>query len=331
MARINRKNYTTKPIKLIIQIPCFNEEKTLPLVIKSVPKSIKGVNTIETLIIDDGSTDKTVEVARKLGIDHIVGHVGNKGLAFTFAQGLYECLRQGADIIVNIDGDNEHPAAEIPRLVQPILDGTHDIVVANRNVRSIAHFKLIKKYLQQMGSLVVRMASSTDIKDAPCGFRAFSREAAMEMNLVTSFSYTLETIIQAGHKKIAATNVDIPPNINTRRSRLFKSIWQYVRRSAVAIIRSYAMQRPFSIFFASGVVVGLIGTIPYFRIVYLMLSQHEPVTGHIQSLILGAVFIILGVMFILIGIIADLLNINRKLTEDILYRMKKLELDILRK
>lgn len=226
-------------MKLIVQVPCYNEQETLHLVINSIPKAIPGVDIIETLIIDDGSTDKTIEVAKKLGVNHIVRHKQNRGLAQTFADGLDEALHLGADIIVNIDGDNQHPATEIPRLIKPILDGTHDIVVADREVSNIKYFSWFKRLLQKIGSKVVRLASDTDVADAPCGFRAYSREAALSLNVVTKFSYTMENIIQAGKKRIAITHVPIHQNPQTRESRLFKSLREHVYKSSKAIIRSY--------------------------------------------------------------------------------------------
>lgn len=312
-------------MKLIIQIPCYNEEKTLPLVLNSIPKNIPGIDVIETLIIDDGSTDRTVEVAKKLGVNYIVLHAQNQGLAMSFEDGLDEALRQGADIIVNIDGDNQHPATEIPRLIDPILKGSYDIVVADREVHQIHYFSPHKRFFEWLGSKVVRMASDTDIPDAPCGFRAYSREAALSLNIVTKFSYTMETIIQAGKKRIAITHVPIHENPKTRESRLFKSLWQHIFKSAKAIIRSYAMYEPFKVFLASGMAIFIIGTLPFFRIVYLILTSEERVSGHVQSLILGAVFIILGFILAMIGVVADLLSVNRKLLEDTLYRVKKIE------
>jgi glycosyltransferase involved in cell wall biosynthesis len=309
--------------KLIVQIPCYNEEKTLPLVVNSIPKSIEGVDTVETMIIDDGSSDNTVKVAEELGVNHIFRHKQNRGLAHTFSYGLDEALRLGADIIVNIDGDNQHPASEIPRLIQPILEGKYDIVVADRQVKNIKYFSWIKRLLQKIGSKVVRMASDTDIPDAPCGFRAYSREAALSTNIVTVFSYTMETIIQAGKKRIAITHVPIQENPKTRESRLFKSLRQHVYRSTKAILRSYAMYEPFKIFLVSGIVVFAIGTFPFFRIAYLILTSEQRVSGHVQSLILGSIFLILGFVLGMIGVVADLLSINRKLIEDMLYRLKK--------
>ena len=314
-------------MKLIVQVPCFNEEMTLPLVINSIPRKIRGVDEIETLIIDDGSSDNTIEVAEKLGVDHIVRHPQNRGLATSFADGLHEGLKQGADIIVNTDGDNQYPQASIPELIQTILDGTHDIVVADRQTNKIAHFSPFKKLLQRFGSRMVNLASGTDIPDAPSGFRAYSRHAAMSINVVTDFSYCMETIVQAGRKRIPITHVPVVTNAKTRESRLFKNIGQHVRKSMAAIVRSYTMYKPFKVFLLSGLVSALIGLVPYVRYSMLVIAHNEKIAGHLQSLIFGAVFIMLGVMFMVIGVVADLLAINRKLLEDNLYHLKQIEYD----
>jgi glycosyltransferase involved in cell wall biosynthesis len=314
-------------MKLIVQIPCFNEEQTLPLVYNSIPKKIPGITSIETLIIDDGSTDRTIEVAKELGVDHIVIHKQNKGLAKSFADGVHYALRHGADIIVNTDGDNQYPQQDIPKLIRPIMNGTHDIVVADRQTNKIAHFSPLKKLLQRFGSKVVCLASGTDLPDAPSGFRAYSRDAAMSLNIITSFSYCMETIIHAGKQRIAITHVPIMTNPKTRESRLFKNIFQHMQKSGVAIIRSYTMHEPFKLFLLSGIIIFGIGLIPYARYLVMMLQWGEPIAGHLQSLIFGAVFMILGFMCVVIGIVADLLSINRKLIEDALYRLKKQEYD----
>jgi glycosyltransferase involved in cell wall biosynthesis len=314
-------------MKLIVQIPCLNEEKTLPLVLNSIPKKIPGVDKLETMIIDDGSTDKTIAVAKQLGVDHIIRHKSNKGLAMSFSDGIHACLRLGADIIVNTDGDNQYNQADIPKLIKPILKGEADIVVGNRQTSTIKHFSKLKKGLQRLGSHLVRIASGTNIPDAPSGFRAYSRSAAMAINIVTTFSYVTETIIQAGKKRLAITHVPIRTNPKTRESRLFKSTFEHVRKSTVAIFRSYAMYEPMRIFLISGVLVFGLGLIPYFRYTAMMIFWGEAIGGHLQSLILGAVFIILGFMLIVMGVIADLLGINRKLLEDSLYRLKKIEYD----
>lgn len=314
-------------MKLIVQIPCLNEEKTLPQVYKSIPKKIPGVDKVETLIIDDGSTDKTIEVAESLGVNHIIRHRRNKGLAISFSDGVHSCLRLGADIIVNTDGDNQYNQADIPKLIQPILEGQADIVVGDRQTSTIKHFSKAKKGLQRLGSYLVRVASGTNVADAPSGFRAYSRSAAMGINIVTTFSYVTETIIQAGKKRMAITHVAVGTNPKTRESRLFKSTFEHVRKSTVAIFRSYAMYEPMRIFLVSGVLVFSLGLIPYVRFLAMMTFWGEAIGGHVQSLIFGAVFLILGFMLVVMGVIADLLGINRKLLEDSLYRLKKIEYD----
>lgn len=314
-------------MKLIVQVPCYNEEKTLPLVINSIPKSIPGIDIIETLIIDDGSKDKTVQVAKKLGVTHIVRNRQNQGLARSFANGIHECLKQGADIIVNTDGDNQYPQESIPELIKPILDGKYDIVVADRQVYKIEHFSPLKKLFQRFGSRVVNLASATDIPDAPSGFRAYSRHAAMSINIITDFSYCMETIISAGRRRIAITHVPVKTNPKTRESRLFKNMFQHMAKSGGAIIRSYTMYRPMKVFLATSAIAIAIGLIPYVRFLWMVIERGEPIGGHLQSLLFGAVFIFLGVMFFVIGIVADLLAINRRLHEDTLYRLKKLEYD----
>lgn len=315
-------------MKLIVQIPCYNEEATLPLVVNSIPKFIPGIDKVETMIIDDGSRDKTIKVAKMLGVDHIIKNKQNKGLAATFATGLHEALRRGADIIVNTDGDNQYPQQDIPKLVEPIIKGTHDIVVADRQTDKIEHFSPFKKFMQRFGSRVVNLASGTDIPDAPSGFRAYSRHAAMNMNIITDFSYCMETIIAAGRKRLAITHVPVKTNPKTRESRLFSNIFQHMAKSGSAIIRSYTMYRPLKIFLASAGLSVIIGLVPYVRYMFLTFQQGgEPLGGHLQSIIFGTVFIMLGIMFLTIGIIADLIAINRRLHEDTLYRLKRLEYD----
>lgn len=315
-------------MKVIVQIPCLNEEKTLPLVIKQVPRKIKGIEKVEILIIDDGSIDKTVEVAKKAGADYIVSHKRNKGLAAAFATGINESIKLGADIIVNTDADNQYPGEDIPRLIQPILDGTHDIVVANRQTDKIRWFSASKKIFQKFGSRMVQLASGTKIPDAPSGFRAYSKEAAMEMNIVTDFSYVIETIVQAGKKKIAITHIPIIVNKVTRKSRLFDSMFGHMFHSGQAIIRSYSMYEPMKIFLLTGALIFMIGLIPFVFFVSQSIIMGTPIAGHIQSLIFGGVFMILGVMMAIMGIMADLIAIQRKLTEDILFRIKNVEYKI---
>ena len=312
-------------MKLIVQIPCYNEEATLPLVVESIPRSISNIDTVEVMIIDDGSTDKTIEVAKKLGVDHIVRHKKNKGLGPTFYDGIQEALRLGADIIVNTDGDNQYPQKSIPELIKPILDGTHDIVVGDRQTHTIAHFSPLKKFLQKLGSQMVNKAAGTQIPDAVSGFRAYSREAALRINIINNFSYCTETIIQAGKNRISITYIPIKTNPKTRESRLFKNMRQHIYKSTLTIFRSYAMHEPFKVFFGIGSIIFLLGTIPFWRYLYLVLDHGEPIAGHIQSLIAGGVLLILGFLTGILGIIADLIAINRKLLEESLYRLRKIE------
>lgn len=312
-------------MKLIVQIPCYNEEETLPLVINSIPKKIKGVNKLETLIVDDGSTDRTVEIAKKLGVNYIVRHKKNKGLAQSFADGVNACLRYGADIVVNTDGDNQYPQKDIPKLIKPILDKKYDIVVADRQTDKIKHFSPIKKFFQRIGSKMVQIASGTRIPDAPSGFRAYSKEALMKLNIVTSFSYVTETIIQAGKKRIPITHIKVKTNPKTRESRLFKNIFEHIQKSTISILRIYAMYEPMRIFLITGITIFSIGSIPYVYFLGRSLWMGEKMSGHIQSLIFGGVIMILGLIIVVVGVVADLIAINRKLLEDQLYMMKRIE------
>ncbi len=312
-------------MKLIIQIPCYNEEETLPLVVNTIPRKIKGVDKVEILIIDDGSTDRTVEIAKELGVDHIISNVGNKGLATSFAIGINHCLKLGADIIVNTDGDNQYPQQEIPNLIQPIIDKKADIVVGDRQTDKIKHFSWLKKRLQSVGSRVVRAASGTKIPDAPSGFRAYSREAVLNLNIVTYFSYVTETIIQAGKRRIAITHVPVETNPKTRESRLFKNMWQHIFESGKSIVRVYSMYEALKIFMTAGIVLFVVGSLGIGRFIFYYFTQ--PGSGHVQSLIISAVLVIVGFQIGLIGLLSDLIAINRKLIEDALYRLKKIELN----
>jgi glycosyltransferase involved in cell wall biosynthesis len=312
-------------MKLIIQIPCYNEEETLPLVVKSIPRKVAGIDKVEILIIDDGSSDKTIEVAKKIGVDHIIKHKRNKGLAKTFYDGLQESIRLGADIIVNTDGDNQYPQERIPDLIKPILDGTHEIVVGNRQTHTIEHFSPLKKILQRLGSWLVNTAASTKIPDAVSGFRAYSRDAAMRTNIITTFSYCTETIIHAGINNIAITHIPVKTNPKTRESRLFKNMRQHIYHSTLTIFRSYVMHKPVRIFFGATLLFLLIGVLPFLRYLWLVLSHGEPVSGHVQSLLIGGVLIILGFLTFALGILADLIAINRKLLEESLYKLRKIE------
>ena len=310
-------------MKLIVQIPCYNEEKTLPLTFRDIPKKIEGVDEVEILVIDDGSTDKTIEIAKQLGVNHIIKNSKNRGLARTFKTGMDACLRLGADIIVNTDGDNQYCGADIPKLIQPILDDTSDIVIGDRQTDTIPHFSKPKKKMQRVGSFVVRMLSETDVPDAVSGFRAFKREAAMQMNIVSPFSYTIETVIQAGKKHLAITSVPIRTNEKTRESRLFKSIPNFLERSASTMIRMYTMYQPLRVFFYIGGFMLIIGTIPSIRFLYYFLTGSGE--GHIQSLIFAAIMYIVGFQVLMIGLVADIIGFNRKLIEEVLMYVKKLE------
>jgi glycosyltransferase involved in cell wall biosynthesis len=303
------------PKKLIIQIPCFNEAGTLAITLAALPRSMPGFDSVEWLIIDDGSTDDTVRVARENGVDHVISHVSNQGLARTFMTGLHASIKAGADIIVNTDADNQYNADDIPALIEPILSGKAEIVVGARPIGGIEHFSSIKKRLQGLGSWVVRIVSGTDIPDAPSGFRAISRSAAMHLNVFNEYTYTLETIIQAGQKGIVVTSVPIRVNEDLRPSRLVKSIPSYIKRSIVTIIRIFVIYRPFRFFATIGFVLFTAGFLIGLRFVYYYLKGGGE--GHIQSVILSAVFIGMGFQTILVAFLADLLAANRKLLEEI--------------
>lgn len=314
-------------MKLIIQIPCYNEAETLKVALDALPKSIAGIDVIQYLIINDGSKDDTVEVAKDWGVDYVVNFKQNKGLAKGFMAGLDACLRNGADIIVNTDADNQYCAKDIEKLVKPILNGQYDIVVGERPIDQTAHFSFVKKKLQHMGSWVVRQASATDIPDAPSGFRAYSREAALRMNVINEYTYTLETIIQAGREKIAMTSVPIRTNAELRPSRLFKSMWGYVKKSFVTIIRAFMMYKPLRFFTILGLFPFGIGAILGIR--FLVFYFAGAGDGHIQSLILAAVLLMIGWQTIVIGLQADIIAANRKMLQDIQYRIKKIEMEIM--
>ena len=310
-------------MKLIIQIPCFNEEQTLGITYNDLPRYIEGIDEIEYLIINDGSRDKTVEVAKKLGFHHIVSFKQNKGLAYGFMAGIDACLHLDADIIVNTDADNQYCGEDIEKLVRPILNNEADIVIGERPIDQTEHFSWKKKKFQHLGSWVVRVASGTDIPDAPSGFRAYSREAALRLNVINEYTYTLETIIQAGHDKIAMTSVPIRTNGELRPSRLFSSMWRYMKRSSTVIIRSFMMYKPLRFFMLLGGLLFLIGFL--FGLRYLVFFFAGNSSGHIQSLILAAILIIMGVQTIVAGLLSDLIAANRKLLEDVQYRVRKME------
>ena len=300
-------NYATHPrMKLIIQIPCFNEELTLPATLADLPRQIEGIDQVEWLVIDDGSTDRTVEVAREHGVDHVVRLTNNRGLAAAFQAGLDASLKLGADIIVNTDADNQYFGGDIPKLVAPILAGDADMVIGDRKTDQIEHFSPLKKRLQRLGSAVVRRASGTNVPDTTSGFRAYNREAALQMQVVSKFTYTLESIIQAGKMLVAVDHVPIRTNEKTRESRLFPSMWSYVRRNTVSIFRIYAMYEPLRVFMAAAALAALVGAVIWARFLYFFFFSDDP-GGHIQSLILGSTLFIVAVQLAALGVIGDIL------------------------
>jgi glycosyltransferase involved in cell wall biosynthesis len=317
-------NNSNPPVKLIIQIPCFNEEHTLPETIGDLPDRIDGIDVIETLIIDDGSTDRTIEVAKELGVNHIIQNTNNRGLARSFRKGLDACLGLGADIIVNTDGDNQYAGGDIPKLVQPILEGKAEIVIGDRETHKIKRFSALKKFLQKLGSMVVRQLSGTDIPDVVSGFRAISRDAALKLNIISPYSYTIEMVIQAGKKSMAITHVPISINDKTRESRLFKSIPSFVGRQLSSMIRMYAMYEPLRVFFYIGLILSITGALPIIRFLYFYFTGTG--AGHLQSLVLGGVLLIIGFVTFMIGLVADLISFNRQLTEITLEKIRKIEL-----
>ena len=313
-------------MKLIIQIPCLNEAETLEIALNDLPKHIDGIDEIEYLIINDGSTDNTVEVARKWGVHYVVNFKQNKGLARGFMAGIDACLRNGADIIVNTDADNQYCGEDIEKIVRPILDGKADIVIGERPIDQTEHFSPLKKKLQHIGSWTVRVASKSDIPDAPSGFRAYSRDAAMRLNVVNPYTYTLETIVQAGQEKFAMTSVPIRTNEELRESRLFNSMFGYVKKSMVTIVRSFMMYKPLKFFGLIGSGLFLIGLILGIRYLVFMLGGNAG--GHVQSLILASTLMMMGTMTGIIGLQADIIAANRKLLEDIQFHVRKIDYDL---
>lgn len=315
-------------MKLVIMIPCLNEEKTLPLVLETLPKSIKGVDEIETLLIDDGCTDKTVEVAKSYGIDHFIHHRKNQGLSRSFKHGLNKAIDLGADIIVLTEGDNQYPSDKIPTLVEPIINGQADVVIADRQTHTIKHFTRSRKFLQKFGTGVLNAAAGTKVPDAISGFRAYTKEAALDLNPVADYSWATETTIQAGHKKHKITIIKIQTNPKTRESRQFKSSWQHVRKSSVTIIRSFVMYKPYVLFLTLGFILFVSGLIPFIHYLILLATIKNPFgPHHLQSLIIGTVLLNASFVSITLGVIADLISINRTLLEDVLKILKKAHLN----
>ena len=317
-------------MKVFIQVPCLNEEQTLPAVLSSIPKQIDGVDEIVILIIDDGSTDRTLEVAREHGVTHFVHHTRNMGLARSFRDGVHYALAHGADIVVNTDGDNQYPQGRIPDLLAPLLAGEADISIGDRQTSKIAHFSAGKKLLQKVGSQVVNIAADTNLPDAASGFRAYSKESLIRLNVVTQFSYCMETIIQAGNKRLKIASVPIETNAKTRESRLFNSTPQHVIRSAEAILRSYIMFKPFGFFAVIGTVMLVGALIPFVRYLILISFFQQDAGQHLQSLILGVALLIGALLAYALGVLADLQRTNRILAEEALERIKEMQYGIKR-
>jgi len=310
-------------MKLVIQVPCYNEEKSLLLVLSELPKKIEGIDKIEVQIIDDGSTDKTMEIAKKFGVDRIISHKMNQGLGISFSDGVEASLISRADILVNTDGDNQYPGKYIKKLVKPIIDGEADIVIADRQTRKVRHFSKNKKGLQDIGSWVVRKLSGTDVPDAVSGFRAYSRKSLLELNTVTKFSYCIDTVVQAGKKNLKIVSVPIVINPPTRESRLFKNIWQHIRKSSVNLLRVFALYEPFKTFLIISVILAIPALFFLLRFVYFYLFISAEAVGHVQSLIFGSAFLICSIQMFALGILADLVSINRRLMEKSLKYQKE--------
>ena len=310
-------------MKLIIQIPCFNEADTLEVTLNDLPKHIDGIDEIEYLVIDDGSHDNTAEVAKKWGVNYVVRFRRNKGLAKGFMAGLDACLKNGADIIVNTDADNQYCGADIETLVRPILEKRAHIVIGERPIDDTEHFSPLKKKLQHFGSWVVRKASKTTIPDAPSGFRAYSREAAMRINVINDYTYTLETIVQSGREKMAVISVPIHTNPELRESRLFHSMWGYIKKSMLTIVRTYLMYRPLYFFFMLGSILALVG-VGFFVRYFVFFCSGEG-GGHLQSLILASTLLIVGFQTIVVGLLGDVISANRKILQDVQYHVRKMD------
>jgi glycosyltransferase involved in cell wall biosynthesis len=311
-------------VKLIVQIPCLNEEATLAQTLIDIPRRIPGIDKVEILIIDDGSTDATVGVAQRFGVDHIVRNRQNLGLARSFSRGIEECLRQGADIIVNTDGDNQYKGADIAKLVQPIVDGQADIVIGDRQTRAVGHFSPFKKALQALGSRLMSVLTRTEMPDAVSGFRAFSRDAALKINIVSLFSYTLETLIQAASKKLKIVSVPVATNGKTRESRLFTSIPAFVSRQLKTLVLIYVMYKPLRVFCLIGAMLALVGAVPIARFLYFYAAGEG--TGHLQSLVLAGVLMTMSFVSFVTGLLADVVSRNRQLLEMTLEKVRRIEL-----
>ncbi len=312
-------------MKVIVQIPCLNEEATLPATLRDIPRKIAGIDAVEILVIDDGCTDRTVEVARELGVEHVLSFPANRGLGHAFAAGIDRCLALGADIIVNTDGDNQYCGADIPKLVQPILERRADIVIGDREPDKIAHFSWLKRKLQTLGSAVVSRLAGVNVPDVASGFRAYSREAAMQLICSTDFDHTVDHVIQAGRRRIITRCVPIRTNDKLRESRLFASVWVFVTRSLGIMVRVYSSYRAMRIFSTVGVITATVGFLTGARFLYFFFFDTASRDLHVQSLILAAILLLAGFQMLLTGIVADLINSNRSVLEDLSYRLRRLE------
>jgi len=312
-------------MKLIVQIPCLNEEKTLPATLQDIPRDIAGIDAVELLVIDDGCTDRTVEVAREMGVEHVLSFAGNRGLGHAFAAGMDRCLTLGADIIVNTDGDNQYCGADIPKLVAPILERRAEIVIGDREPDKIAHFSWLKKKLQKLGSGVVSSLAGTNVPDVASGFRAYSREAAMQLICSTDFDHTVDHVIQAGRRRIITDCVPVRTNEKLRESRLFSNVWVFVTRSLGIMVRVYSSYRAMRIFSTAGIVTASLGVLIGLRFLYIFFFDSPSRDLHVQSLILAAILLLAGFQMILTGIVADLINSNRSVLEDLSYRVRRME------
>jgi glycosyltransferase involved in cell wall biosynthesis len=312
-------------VRLVVQVPCLNEEETLPAVLSTIPRQIPGIDEIVILVIDDGSTDRTVEVAKQHGVTEFVHHARNRGLGRSFHDGVTRALELGADILVNTDGDNQYPQDRIPDLVAPIVRGEADIVIADRQVHLVEHFSGPKVLLQRLGSWVVNKAAGTDLPDAASGFRAYSRSSLMQLNTITRFSYCMETIIQAGNKQLAIDSIAVTTNAKTRESRLFTSTYQHVLKSAGAILRAYIMYKPYVLFSTLAVLFGVLGLTPFVR--YAVLKIGADHGSHLQSLLVGVVLLVMSFLSVIVGIVGDLLRTNRALIESTLEHTKHMRFD----
>lgn len=313
-------------MKLVIMIPCLNEAETLPLVFKTMPRKIAGIDEIEILVIDDGSTDNTIEVAKSLGVKQFVHHTRNQGLSRSFRDGLNRALELGADIIVLTDGDNQYPQDKIPELIQPILDGKADTVIADRHTQNVEYFSPFHKFLQRAGTWVLNLAAGTNIPDATSGFRAYSRKAAMQLNVIADYSFATETTIQASHKRHAIATISIQTNPKLRPSRQFKHPWEHARRSSVTIVRGFVMYRPYAFFFGIGLILFIAGLIPFIHYAYVVWTARPAQAfgaHHLQSLIVGTVLLTASFISFMLGVVADLIRVNRIMLEDVLSRLRQ--------